>query len=417
MNKQGSSSKHFVLLAIFFCIATSVLAHRPIFSDLAANDPNTAVWVDRPDVSQVIYRPLDADHRQVWLAFKARAGFDLFVQLGVPVLDRLMDYRPSMAVIGPGLEQAEVPFDVPAGMGVAVFATDTVESPRFFHEHFTKTDSRILRSETLTLPKDGTYYLVAFEPNNQPGKLWLALGTKERFGFADLFQFGAWRKTVQSFHEVGQDPPQPSIPHIPTPDLSALSIYEVTRIIDGDTIIVTDNILVRLIGVDTPETAHPRKPVEEYGKEASLFLTNLLKGEQVYLVGEDGALQKDRYGRTLAYVYRYPDGLFVNAEIIRQGYGHAYIEYPFVYMDEFLQLERFARQAEKGLWSERDQEAGTAETVYITPAGRKYHKPSCPHVRDSGAPIQLSQAKERCYEPCQSCYMGNPTIIDPNSRH
>ena len=88
-------------------------------------------------------------------------------------------------------------------------------------------------------------------------------------------------------------------------------------------------------------------------------------------------------------------------------------------MDEFLQLERFARQVKKGLWAKRDQEASTAETVYITPAGRKYHKASCSHVhvRDSGTPIQLSQAKERGYEPCQSCYTGNPTIIDPNSQH
>ena len=95
-------------MAALFFWTTSVLAHRPIFSDLAANDPNTAILVDRPVVSQVIYRPLDADHRQVWLAFEARAGFDLFIELVVSVLDRLKNYRPSMAVVGLGLEQADV---------------------------------------------------------------------------------------------------------------------------------------------------------------------------------------------------------------------------------------------------------------------------------------------------------------------
>ena len=110
MNKRVSSSKHRVLLAALFFWTTSVLAHRPISSDLAANDPNTAILVDRPVVSQVIYRPLDADHRQIWLAFEARAGFDLFIELVVSVLDRLQNYRPSMAVVGSGLEQTDIPF-------------------------------------------------------------------------------------------------------------------------------------------------------------------------------------------------------------------------------------------------------------------------------------------------------------------
>ena len=80
------------------------------------------------------------------------------------------------------------------------------------------------------------------------------------------------------------------------------------------------------------------------------FFFNLLKGEKVYLVGEPLPSALDRYGRTLAYVYRAPDGLFVNAEIIRQGYGHAYTQIPSKYMREFKQLEQFARKAEKGLW-------------------------------------------------------------------
>jgi micrococcal nuclease len=89
----------------------------------------------------------------------------------------------------------------------------------------------------------------------------------------------------------------------------------------------------RLIGVDTPETVHPSKPVEHYGREASLFLTNLLKGESVYAVYDQE--RTDRYGRTLAYLFRAPDGLFVNAEIIRQGYGHAYTRFPFRHMELF----------------------------------------------------------------------------------
>lgn len=145
------------------------------------------------------------------------------------------------------------------------------------------------------------------------------------------------------------------VPNYPKPpDFSTLSPNVVDRVVDGDTIVVqvkSQQTTIRLIGVDTPETVHPSKPVEHYGKEASQFTANLLKGERVYVVTDPSQGTTDKYGRTLAYIYRVPDGLFVNAEIIRQGYGHAYTQYPFKYMEEFRQLEQFARQAEKGLWS------------------------------------------------------------------
>jgi len=104
-----------------------------------------------------------------------------------------------------------------------------------------------------------------------------------------------------------------------------------------------------MVGVDTPETVHPQKPVEHYGKEASMFTTNLLKGEEVYIELEpDNTVGK--YGRKLLYLYRVPDGLFVNLEIVRQGYGHAYTVYPFQYMEIFRHYEDRAKELGKGLW-------------------------------------------------------------------
>jgi micrococcal nuclease len=57
----------------------------------------------------------------------------------------------------------------------------------------------------------------------------------------------------------------------------------VKRVIDGDTIQLKNGEIVRLIGVDTPETKHPRKPVEYYGKEASAFTRKMVEGKQVRL--------------------------------------------------------------------------------------------------------------------------------------
>ena len=84
----------------------------------------------------------------------------------------------------------------------------------------------------------------------------------------------------------------------------------------------------RLIGVDTPETKDPRKPVERFGKEASRFTASLVKGQQVRLEFQTVPTSRDRYGRLLAYVFRRSDNLLVNREIIRQGYGNAYTDCP-----------------------------------------------------------------------------------------
>ena len=131
--------------------------------------------------------------------------------------------------------------------------------------------------------------------------------------------------------------------------------HPVIRVVDGDTVVLSlDGVKtrIRLIGIDTPETVHPQKPVEHYGQEASTFLKNLLRGESVSLEYETEAATTDKYGRTLAYLYRAPDGLFVNAEIVRQGYGHAYTRFSFKYMEQFREYERIAREAGKGLWAE-----------------------------------------------------------------
>lgn len=128
----------------------------------------------------------------------------------------------------------------------------------------------------------------------------------------------------------------------------------VMRAVDGDTIELSDGEKVRLIGVDTPETVHPNRPVEAFGKEASAFTKREIEGQSVRLEFDQGNAHlnhKDKYGRTLAYVYRMKDGFFLNAEIIKQGYGHAYTRFPFKYLEEFRQYEHEARENKRGLWA------------------------------------------------------------------
>jgi micrococcal nuclease len=114
---------------------------------------------------------------------------------------------------------------------------------------------------------------------------------------------------------------------------------EVKRAIDGDTIELSTGEKVRLIGVDTLEMKVPRKSVQYSGKAAAAFTQRTVAGKRVRL--EYDQQRQDKYGRTLAYVYL-ESGIFVNAEIIRQGYRFAYTRFPFKYQGQFRQLEREA---------------------------------------------------------------------------
>jgi micrococcal nuclease len=122
----------------------------------------------------------------------------------------------------------------------------------------------------------------------------------------------------------------------------------VERVVDGDTLVLDGGERVRLIGVDTPESVDPHRPVERFSKEAAAFTRRLAEGKRARL--EFGDESRDRFKRTLAYVWL-EDGTFLNAEIIRQGYGHAYTRFPFRYAEQFRALEREARENRRGLWA------------------------------------------------------------------
>lgn len=131
-------------------------------------------------------------------------------------------------------------------------------------------------------------------------------------------------------------------------------LYDVASVTDGDTIKVyinSETETVRLIGMDTPETVDPRKPVQCFGKEASNKAKEILNGKKVRLEADSTQGEWDKYDRLLRYVYL-EDGTFYNKWMIAEGYAHEYTydSNPYKYQDDFKEAEKQAREQSKGFW-------------------------------------------------------------------
>jgi micrococcal nuclease len=139
-----------------------------------------------------------------------------------------------------------------------------------------------------------------------------------------------------------------------TPSTSG-KFYTVTRVIDGDTVIINTGEHVRYVGVNSPELHHPTKGVECYGQEAADDNKRLVEGKKVRLVKD--RLDKDQYGRLLRFVYLKPTTgsssaeIFVNDYLVAHGDAFATTYKPDIgFKDEFKKSENEARAAQLGLW-------------------------------------------------------------------
>ena len=123
--------------------------------------------------------------------------------------------------------------------------------------------------------------------------------------------------------------------------------FLVERVVDGDTIVLVGGERIRYIGVNTPETKDPRKPIEHFGLEATEANRKLVEGKYVRL--EYDVQKMDQFKRTLAYVY--VGDIFVNAWLVENGYANVATYPPNVkYHDLFVSLEAEAREGKRGLW-------------------------------------------------------------------
>jgi len=160
--------------------------------------------------------------------------------------------------------------------------------------------------------------------------------------------------------------------------------YEVLSIGDDGLSAVLDidgeRATVRMIGVAPIETQRPqrpqssdagssRRPASKGGGMTRLFLENLLKGESVYVVYDSMVAEQDEDGKFVAYLYRSPDGLLVNMELVRQGFAGADASYDFEEADSFAYYQRNARKLGKGLYRRANRKEARDRPSLSKPPG------------------------------------------------
>jgi len=136
----------------------------------------------------------------------------------------------------------------------------------------------------------------------------------------------------------------------PPDQLSEGVEYEVERVVDGDTLLLTNHARVRLLGIDTPETKNPKTGVMYFGPEAAEFTKKLALGKPV-TVYLDKNRTRDKYDRLLAYI-KLPDGGFLNEVLLTEGFAYADLRFKHDFYNKYKQLESVARSQKKGLWLE-----------------------------------------------------------------
>ena len=145
------------------------------------------------------------------------------------------------------------------------------------------------------------------------------------------------------------------------------------KVLDGDTVILSDGRHVRYIGINAPETPKPDRKGEPFSRDAERYNRELAKGKKIFL--EYDRTREDQYGRTLAWLWL-EDGTLVNEQIIRKGYAHClYDSKNSKYFDRLLHAQRKAMKEGKGMW--RNLRSGERKRLVGNTRSLRFHEIHC----------------------------------------
>lgn len=187
--------------------------------------------------------------------------------------------------------------------------------------------------------------------------------------------------------------------------------YYVKKVVDGDTIVLSNGLKVRYIGIDAPELHHKNKDVVAMGEKAKEYNKSLVSGKKVRL--EYDVEQHDKYGRALAYVY--VDELFINAAMLKEGYAMVYTLPPNLkYQELFITLQKEARDNGRGLWMEIQQKTpdsslmSSASQFVASKSAESFHFLWCKWAKKISAKNRVyystrEEAMKALHRPCHVC--------------
>lgn len=176
-------------LILTVVVAAPALAHRPYFEEEDIG-PDAPWQVDDPTISTAIYATLESATDVDYFTFEGQAGQVILLALTIPQIEGQADFAPTLALMGPGLPEADLPGRVirPDEAGVLEIAPPPGPAPTFF-EPFSRTSYWDRQEEHVTLPADGRYVVAVWHPEGQIGRYVFVVGDKERLGGDPAFLF------------------------------------------------------------------------------------------------------------------------------------------------------------------------------------------------------------------------------------
>jgi hypothetical protein len=175
-----------ILLAAMLVFPTAAYAHRPVWGDDLG-----VTRIENLSTSFAFYREFTSEKVHAY-SFEGQAGQSLRAGIQIPAIKGLEEYSVSMAVLGPGFPEVDdtlLPTDHPEDLGAQIFPSETTSD---FFEPFTQTNYWGRQRAEITLPADGSYYILIWNPEGKPGKYVMDSGRAEIFEPQDFFLFPIW---------------------------------------------------------------------------------------------------------------------------------------------------------------------------------------------------------------------------------
>ncbi|MBS3788742.1 hypothetical protein KGY79_11165 [Candidatus Bipolaricaulota bacterium] len=195
-----SKSLVFPLLILFLLTTTTVASGHKYLETGGGDGREDPIFVSDHQISWAAYEELETEDQVDYYSFTARTGEEIYASLLIPRIDRLSQFKPALALIGPGLEEvsktkpAQLPLEVRGGEDLLVKRYERNNTESFF-EPFTQTDyweHQVIRNRAT---ENGTYHLGVWSQEGKTGKYVLAIGEREDFGPRDILKYpSVWWK-------------------------------------------------------------------------------------------------------------------------------------------------------------------------------------------------------------------------------